>query len=226
MNIEEQIKNPITIKITKEENSIYVDGIRTPLLPNVIFEDEHYGFNLVTEENGVLLESIYPTQCSLLSVRVENNSIEILECNKNSCWKFTKSGKLLQSSHNDFNDTYSKESSKEVIHYEEPILKSPLVIKLSNDPKKCLILDEYSKENMYIYPGKIMLNNHYGFILLIDNKEVFYPTQNRIEQVIINDLEKKYLRIVEEGKQSHWLFELDGELLQSGYIKEDRKYRI
>ena len=43
---------------------------------------------------------------------------------------------------------------------------------------------------------------------------------------IINDLEKKYLRIIEEGKQSHWLFELDGELLQSGYIKEDRKYRI
>ena len=228
MKIEGQIKNPITLKITSTESTIFIGDLKAPLNTGMMFNDEHYGFNLITEENGIINESIYSTQCSLLGVRIEKDSIDILENNKKSYWKFTKSGRMINSAHDDFTVDYLKELvPKKETHYEEPILKEPLRIKLTKDPKKSYILkDEYTKENTPLYPGRIILNNHYGFILITDDKEIPYPTQNRIDSVSIDSLEKKYLRIIEDGKDLSWLFELDGELIQSGYIKEDRKYRI
>ena len=85
MKVEGQIKNPITLKITSTESTIFIGDLKAPLNTGMMFNDEHYGFNLITEENGIINESIYSTQCSLLGVRIEKDSIDILE--NNNCIK-------------------------------------------------------------------------------------------------------------------------------------------
>ena len=60
--------------------------------------------------------------------------------------------------------------------------------------------------------------NHYGFVLIIDNKivqrEYVYQTQCKIQAI---GMENGFLKIFEEGKKSPWVFNKNGKLENSAF---------
>lgn len=238
MNLEAKVLNPIIIRLGKNSNTvIFKNGETLPLVPGVMFKDEHYGFVLITDCNGKQRENMYPTQCKIHAVGMENQSLKIFEDGKKFPWIFGQSGNLEHSTFNEFTDELKEKYAIIVENYNmfmnEPTLINPIHIKIAKNPEESVILkDEVVQENYPLHPGAVFGGIHYGFVLLIDTdegpKEIVYPTQNRlyaagIEKDAFNDL-----KIFENGKYHPWVFSPDGELKKSSSYNElskaDKEY--
>ena len=116
---------------------------------------------------------------------------------------------------------------------EEPILKNPLSVKISKNPEESEVLkDETIKEDYPLYPGVVLETEHYGFILIIDTdegqREVHYPTQNRIDAIGIEGNAFGDIKVFESGKYHPWLFSNDGKFKQEAsfnpHSRKDRDF--
>ena len=94
-----------------------------------------------------------------------------------------------------------------------------------------VMVDEESNEHYSLEAGVLFGSEHYGFILIIDDKgkqrEVVYPTQCKIEAI---GIEGGVLKVFEEGKRLPWTFDKKGKLESSafndfteGYLREYSK---
>lgn len=223
MNIESKIENPICIRIGTTENVILSkDGneLNVPLNPGAMFDGDHYGFVLITDANGKQKERVYPTQCSINAVDIKNGFLRVFEVGKELPWTFNRSGKVEHSPFGEFTFEYRSELDiPKGMPMEEPILKNPLSVKISKNPEESIILkDETIKEDYPLYPGVVLETEHYGFILIIDTdegqREVYYPTQNRIDAIGIEGNVFGDIKVFESGKYHPWLFSNDGEFKQ------------
>lgn len=236
MKIDAKILNPVSIRLGKNYNIILEDEKTSeeyPLIPGVVFGGEHYGFVLITEHNGKQRETVYPTQCKIQAIGLEEDVLKVFEEGKKLSWRFDKTGNLEHSTFDDFTDEFRSNFASSVENYnmvkEEPTLMNPLNIKISKNPEKSVILkDGDIKKDYSLYPGAILGNVHYGFILTIDTdegqKEVAYPTQNRIDAVGIEGDICGDLKIFEKGKYHPWIFGYDGEFKsESSYNPYSRR---
>lgn len=235
MNIESKIENPICIRIGTTENVILSkDGneLNVPLNPGAMFDGDHYGFVLITDANGKQKERVYPTQCSINAVDIKSGVLRVFEVGKELPWTFNRSGKVEHSPFGEFTFEYRSELDiPKGMPMEEPILKNPLSIKISKNPEESIILkDETIKEDYPLYPGVVLETEHYGFILIIDTdegqREVHYPTQNRIDAIGIEGNAFGDIKVFESGKYHPWLFSNDGEFkLEASFNPHSRKDR-
>lgn len=237
MNIESKIENPICIRIGTTENVILSkDGNEpnVPLNPGAMFDGDHYGFVLITDANGKQKERVYPTQCSINAVDIKNGFLRVFEVGKELPWTFNRSGKVEHSPFGEFTFEYRSELDiPKGMPMEEPILKNPLSVKISKNPEESVILkDETIKEDYPLYPGVVLETEHYGFILIIDTdegqREVYYPTQNRIDAIGIDGNAFGDIKVFESGKYHPWLFSNDGEFKQEAsfnpHSRKDRDF--
>lgn len=237
MNIESKIENPICIRIGTTENVILSkDGNESnvPLNPGAMFDGDHYGFVLITDANGKQKERVYPTQCSINAVDIKNGFLRVFEVGKELPWTFNRSGKVEHSPFGEFTFEYRSELDiPKDMPMEEPILKNPLSVKISKNPEESVILkDETIKEDYPLYPGVVLETEHYGFILIIDTdegqREVYYPTQNRIDAIGIEGNAFGDIKVFESGKYHPWLFSNDGEFKQEAsfnpHSRKDRDF--
>ena len=237
MNIESKIENPICIRIGTTENVILSkDGNEpnVPLNPGAMFDGDHYGFVLITDANGKQKERVYPTQSSINAVDIKNGFLRVFEVGKELPWTFNRSGKVEHSPFGEFTFEYRSELDiPKGMPMEEPILKNPLSVKISKNPEESVILkDETIKEDYPLYPGVVLETEHYGFILIIDTdegqREVYYPTQNRIDAIGIEGNAFGDIKVFESGKYHPWLFSNDGEFKQEAsfnpHSRKDRDF--
>ena len=230
MDIEAKIENPVCIRLGDTENVILADEVNkqnNPLVPGVMFGGTHYGFVLITDINGKQKEMVYPTQCRIDAVSIEGGVLKVFEEGKKTSWRFSKSGKLEHSIFGEFTDEYRSKFNTIVEHYDmfmgEPVLKNPLCVKIARNPEESVILkDELVQQDYPLYPGVMLGDEHYGFVLIIDTdkgqKEVYYPTQNRIDAIGIEGNEFGDLKVFENGKYHSWLFTYNGK------FKEEASY--
>ena len=226
MDIEPKIEKPVFIRFGDTENVILADEINkqsTPLVPGVMFVGNHYGFVLITDINGKQKEMVYPTQCRIVAVAFEAGTLKIFEEGKRTFWRFNNSGKLEHSIFGEFTDEYRSRINTSLEYCDiimgEPILKNPLCVKIARNSERSVILkDEFVKQDYPLYPGAIFETEHYGFVLIIDTdkgqKEVYYPTQNRVNAIGIAGGELGDLKVFENGKYHPWLFSYDGNFKQ------------
>lgn len=240
MSIEAKFENPICIKLGKNSNIILADKDCEedyPLSPGVMFGKEHYGFILITDVNGRQREEIYPTQCKIQAIGIEGNVLKIFEAGKKFSWTFDKLGTLEHSVFDEFSDEFQSQINtiieNSTILGGAPVIKNPLYIKISKNPKESVILkDENSDKDYPLHPRAIIGTVHYGFILIIDTndgqKEVICPTQNRIDAVGIEGNYDGDLKIFENGKYHPWLFTYDGKFKQQSsynpYSRMDKQF--
>lgn len=240
MHIVAKIKNPICIRLGNAANALLVDDANNqsiPLVPGVMFGDEHYGFVLIIDVNGRQKEVVYPTRCRIDAVGIENGILKIFEEGKSSSWRFAKSGKLEHSIFGEFTDEYRSKFNIVVEHdtlfLGQPIFKNPLRVKIVENSEKSMILkDEFILQDFPLYPGIVLGTEHYGFILIIDvngrQKEVYYPTQNKIDSIGIEGDVFGDLKVFEYGKYHPWIFSSDGEFKQEAsynpYSRRDRAF--
>ena len=237
MNIESKIENPICIRIGITENVILSkDGNEpnVPLNPGAMFDGDHYGFVLITDANGKQKERVYPTQCSINAVDIKNGFLRVFEVGKELPWTFNRSGKVEHFPFGEFTFEYRSELDiPKDMPMEEPILKNPLSVKISKNPEESVILkDETIKEDYPLYPGVVLETEHYGFILIIDTdegqREVYYPTQNRIDAIGIEGNAFGDIKVFESGKYHPWLFSNDGKFKQEAsfnpHSRKDRDF--
>ena len=78
------------------------------------------------------------------------------------------------------------------------------------DTENVILTDVINKQNNPLVPGAMFGGNHYGFILMTDThkeqKEVYYPTQNKIDEIGIERNEFGDLKVFENRKYHPWLF--------------------
>lgn len=241
MNIEAKIENPICIRLGDTENVILSDGINkqnNPLVPGVMFSGNRYGFVLIIDKSGRQKEVVYPTQCRIDAVGIENGVLKIFEEGKKNSWRFSKSGKLEHSILGEFTDEYRSKFNIKLENNDmfsgKPILKNPLCIKISENLEKSVILKDETIQQDYplLYPGVMLGTEHYGFVLILDTndakKEIHYPTQNRIDAISIEEDEFGDLKVFENGKYNPWLFSYDGKFKQEAsynpYSRRDKAF--
>lgn len=223
MKIEERILNPISIVLGANFNIVLLEDGNTykelSLTPGVMFGGEHYGFVLITEDNGKQRETVYSTQCKIQVIEMTNGILKVFEDGKKLPWVFDKTGKLEHSTFDDFTDEFKRDfdiaMENHDIIMEKPTLMNPLNIKISRNPEESVILkNDTIKEDYPLYLGAVLGTVNYGFILIIDTdqgqKEVIYPTQNKIYAVAIKGDVYGDLKIFEDGKYHPWLFGYDG----------------
>ena len=240
MNLEAKIVDPICIKLGKDSNIIISDENNKEdhhLVPRAMFEGEHYGFVLIIDYNGKQREIIYPTQCKILAVGIEGETLKVFEEGKKFSWRFDKSGKLEHSTYDEFTDEFRMEMNiiieNQIMFNGEPTLMNPINIKIANNPQKSVILkDENIKEDYPLHPGAVLSGVHFGFILIIDTdkgqKEIVYPTQNNLYAVAIEGNCYDDLKVFENGKYHPWLFSYNGKFKQKAsynpYSRRDIKF--
>lgn len=240
MLLEAKISDPVCIRLGKDSNFIMADENNKeahPLVPGAMFGGEHYGFVLIVDHNGKQREIVYPTQCRIDAVGIEGGHLKLFEEGKKFAWRFDKSGKLEHSAFDEFTDEFRSKFDIIVENYDmfmgEPTLKNPISIKIARNPEESVILkDENIQENYPLCPGAMLGTVHYGFVLIIDTlkgqKEVVYPTQNRIDAVGIEGDICGDLKIFEKGKYHPWLFTFDGKLKNESsynqYSKRDKAF--
>lgn len=241
MLMDAKILNPICIKLGKTSNVLLVsdndDSEKSnevyDLVPGIMFKGDHYGFILIVDYNGKQKEFVYLTQCKIDAVGLNNGHLNIFEEGKKKAWKFDKTGKLEKSAFDDFTDEFRSKFDIIVENYDmfmgEPTLKNPISIKIALNPEESVILkDESSDKDYPLYPGAMIGTEHYGFILKFDSeegeKEVIYPTQNRIDAIGTDEDFYGDLKIFEKGKYNPWLFTFDGKFKnKSSYNQYSRK---
>lgn len=240
MLLEAKISNPICIRLGKNTNLIMVDEKNNevvPLKPGAMFSGEHYGFVLIVDYNGKQKEYVYPTQCRIDAVGIEGSRLKVFEEGKTLSWIFDSDGKLEYSAFDKFTDEFRSKFNVIVENYdmfmEEPTLKNPIRIMIALNPEESVILkDEYIQEEYPLNPGVMLGGEHYGFILIIHTpkgqKEITYPTQNRIEAIGMEGNFLGDIKVFEKGKYHPWLFSFDGQLKKESsynpYSKNDEKF--
>lgn len=242
MNLEAKMQDPISIKIGENSNVILADQkceMEYPLVPGVVCGGEHFGFILISDNNGKQREFFYPTQCRIDAIGIEGGILKVFEEGKRLSWGFDQSGKLEHSAFGDFTDEYRKKIDTIVENYEmftgEPKLENPLRVRISIDSEKeqsMILQDELTKKDYPLCPGVILGTIHYGFILMFDTehgkKEVVYPTQNRIDAIGIEKNCYNDLKVFENGKYHPWVFTFDGKFKKQAsynqYSKRDKKF--
>lgn len=243
--MENKILNPISIKLDKGSGVVLEDTDSTEelsLIPGVMFGNEHYGFILITNNNGKQREIVYQTQCRIDAVGIVGGVLKIFEEGKKGHWKFDLKGNLKKSLYNvpleENPDLYDIASDNYSMLMGEPIVKNPISLKIPNDPRYSLILsDDSCKEDYPLYPGTMIGGEHYGFILVIDDviidnkrvqKEIIYPTQNRIEAIGSEKHEFDDIKVFEQGKYNPWRFSYKGifkeEASYSPYSRMDKEF--
>lgn len=259
MNIEARIIDPICIRLGKDTNFIMADEKNEknhPLEPGVVCSGENYGFVLITDHNGVQKETVYATQCRIQGIGIDSSGfLRVFEESKKIPWIFSKDGKLEQSTFDQFTDEFNaadfiiqnydifvkKPNAGNPIpdladeHNGEPSFINPIKIRITRNPEKSVILkDENIKDDYPLYPGAVIGDIHYGFVLIIDTekgqKEVTYFTQNRIDAVGIEESICGDLKIYERGKYHPWVFTYDGnfkkEASYNPYSRKDKEFVI
>lgn len=115
MNLEAKMQDPICIKIGKDSNVILADEENKeehPLVPGAMFGGEHFGFIIISDNNGKQRECFYPTQCRIETIGIEGhcyNDLKVFENGKYYPWVFTFDGKFKKlASYNQ----YSKRDKK------------------------------------------------------------------------------------------------------------------
>lgn len=239
MLLEAKISNPVCIRLGENSNVIMADKNNKEdcsLTPGSLFNGEHYGFVLIIDYNGKQKEIVYPTQCRIEAMGMQDGHLRVFEEGKKFAWIFDKSGKLEHSAFDEFTDEFRSKFDTIVENYDmfmgNPTLKNPVSIKIvAKYPEVSVILkDENIHEDYPLFPGVMLGTEHYGFILIIDTdkgqKEVVYPTQNRIDAIGYTG--DKYfpekLEIFENGKYHPWTFSVDGKLeKESSYNQYSRR---
>lgn len=238
MKIDAKLQDPIIIKLGKE--MLILADKNNPnlsLKPGAIIGGEHYGFILITEVNGTQKEYVYPTQCRVDAVGIENNCLKVFEDGKRLPWRITKKGKIEHSPIDDFTTEF-KIKHKPILDnpdlfLNEPIFKNPIRIKISIDPSKSVILkDDFISQDYPLHPGVMLGTEHYGFIIITEKngvqKETLYQTQNPIAILGIEGDIMEDLKIFEHGKYHPWLFTYSGNFKSKAaynpYSKRDTQY--
>ena len=241
MKIGGKIEKPISIRLGANHNIIMKDEDskkEIPLTPGAIISGEHYGFILIVDHNGKQREVVYSTQCRIEAIEMRDGVLRIFEEGKKLPWNFTKHGKLEHSIFNEFTDEFKSKFDGFIENEEpftgEPTLLNPIHIKIAKTPQESVILkDEIVKEDYPLHPGAVLIGNpHYGFILTIDNgqeqKEVVYPTQNRIYAAGVEGSIYEDLKVFEDGKYHPCLFENNGKLKKEAsynqYSRRDKAF--
>ena len=96
--IEPVLKNPIKVHISSIGNFVTINDEKQdyePLKPGVVFGSEHYGFSLIRDVNGEQEETLYPTQCRIYGMGIENNKMIVCEDGKSSHWHFSLEGEFI-----------------------------------------------------------------------------------------------------------------------------------
>lgn len=241
MLLEAKISDPICIRLGKETNLIMGDEINkeaVPLKPGAMFGGEHYGFVLIVDYNGKQKEYVYPTQCRIDAVGISGSRLKVFEDGKKFSWIFDSDGKMEHSAFDEFTDEFRTKFNVIVenndMFMEEPTLKNPISVMISWNPEESVILkDEYIQENYPLNPGVMLGGIHYGFIFIVNTpkgqKEIIYPTQNRIEAI---GIEGNYcdgdIKVFEKGKYHPWIFSFEGKFKQESsyneYSRRDKKF--
>lgn len=107
----------------------------------------------------------------------------------------------------------------------EAKILNPISIKIGKD-SNVILSDELCNKEYPLIPGAFFANDHFGFIIISDKhgkqKEVFYPTQCRINAIGIED---GILNIFEDGKKDAWKFTKTGNIKHSAYGKFTNEYK-
>lgn len=107
----------------------------------------------------------------------------------------------------------------------EPKIQSPICIRLTKD-SNFIMADNNCKIEHQLTQAVLFEGNHYGFVLIIDNKtvqrEYVYQTQCKIQAI---GMENDFLKIFEEGKKSPWIFNKNGKLEKSAFGDVVDKFR-
>lgn len=240
MEIEAILKNPICIRLGKSQNVIIENENgeeEYPLAPGVMFSGEHYGFILISETNGRLRETIYPTHRTIQAIGMDDAILSVFEEGKEKAWTFNKIGRLIHSNLDEpLTDGLTKADifvRNEDLFTSDPLLLNPVRIRIYDDPEKSRILGDDPGDIEYpLYPGAMLGSLHYGFVIIKgeDGSEVeqAYPTQNRIDTVGIEGSSHGDLKVFEDGKYNPWRFTFNGELIEkSSYnplSKRDKEF--
>ncbi len=240
MKIEGKRKNPINIRLGKNNNNIIIEDEskyeEIPLIPGAMINGEHYGFILITEHNGKQKETNYLTQCKIQAIGMENGILNIFEEGKRLPWSFDKNGNLKYSIVDDFTDDFKHKMNEEIeiaVTSEEPKLIQPISIRIASNPEESAILpDDVIKEEYPLHPGAVFGDVHFGFILITEHngvqKEMAYPTQNSIYAAAIEGSPDNDLKIYENGKYHPWVFKNNGELKEESsynpYSRNDQQF--
>ena len=244
--MENKILNPISIKLDKGSGVVLEDKDskqELSLVPGVVFGNEHYGFILITNNNGKQKEIVYQTQCRIDAVGIKDGVLRIFEEGKKDSWRFDLKGNMEKSLYNapikDNSDLYDTVADNHNMFLGEPIIKNPISLKIDRRvPERSVILsDDGDEANLTLYPGAMIGGEHYGFILVIDDviidnkrvqKEIIYPTQNRIEAIGSEKHEFDDIKVFEQGKYNPWRFSYKGifkeEASYSPYSRMDKEF--
>lgn len=99
--------NPIRIRVSENpEKSKILGDIEYPLYPGAMLGSLHYGFVIITGEDGCEVERAYPTQNRVEALGCEGSpfgDLKVFEEGKYHSWVFTFEGKFKRkSSYNEF----------------------------------------------------------------------------------------------------------------------------
>lgn len=239
--MENRILKPISIKLDKGSGVVLEDTDSTEelsLIPGVVFGNEHYGFILITNNNGKQREIVYQTECRIDAVGIESGVLKVFEEGKRDCWRFDLKGNLEKSLYNapveEKQDLYGIVSDNHNMFLGEPIVKNPISLKIDRKvPERSVILSDDGEEaDLPLYPGAMIGGEHYGFILVSDSdkgqKEVIYPTQNKIEAIGCDTCYCNIIKVYEQGKYFPWEFTNEGKLEKEAsynpYSRKDKKF--
>ena len=230
MTIEEQIKEPLKIVLNGEKSMILKDEIieeNIDLKKGSFFAGEHYGFVLVTTQNGMPKHKAYKTQFRIDAASFENGTLKIFEDNKDKPWLFNDKGVLIHCPKDEFNETFKRSLLENAPIYEEPVIKNPIWAKVTKDLHKSRVFCDENKDGYELYPGCFFGGLHYGFVIEFESEDgtirITQPTQNRVESISVKDLADSIV-IYEEGKYNPWKLLPNGEVLQeASYNTMSRK---
>ena len=238
MFVEPKIDKPLRIRLGVNDNKILADDSCSedyPLSPGVMFGDQHFGFSLIVDTKKGQRETIYPTQCNIQAVGLDNGILKVYEAHKRGSWRFQKNGVMQHSSFDEFTDdirsVYDLVSESPEFFVGDYRVENPIRIHLSKDPLKSTI--QFREDESYpLTPGVKIGSLHYGFILTIDSdgesKEVVYPTQGNIDAIGNDESDLGTFKVFENGKYHPWIFTAEGVFKQkasyNAYSRKDLQF--
>jgi hypothetical protein len=88
--LEKRMQDEINLSLSVSENVLISGNERLSLETGVMFGGEHYGFNILVENNGKSDVISHGTQCRIAGVQIVGDNLTILEDNKYIPWRFDK----------------------------------------------------------------------------------------------------------------------------------------
>lgn len=233
------IKNLISIKLGDENYILDDQNNNISITPGVLVNNDHYGFSVICDFNGLQKETIYKTQNKICAIIIKNGNLLVFEDGKSEPWVIKKNGTLVKSATDKYSDEKYCAFNVILQNYEEflnlPILDNPIRIRFPKDLQRRVILDKDGPD-LPFYPGVMYDDSHYGFILEIETYEgvnvIKYPTQNAVVAIGSDRKEEdSELKIFEKGKYFPWVFSSCGNLINKSSFnslskndKESLKY--